>query len=118
MLDCDLCGALHAYLKGVVVDDDHLAVDAFAEVGPGNHFFGCAHTLKHYETAFWDSELSDNEPFEKWEANGSEDAAIRANRLWKARLASYQAPALDPGIDEALGDFMARRKTGTPDQWY
>ncbi|PWE28509.1 trimethylamine methyltransferase [Pararhodobacter marinus] len=118
MLDCDLCGALHSYLKGVVVDDDHLAVDAFAEVGPGNHFFGCAHTLKHYETAFWDSELSDNEPFEKWEANGSEDAAIRANRLWKARLASYQAPALDPGIDEALGDFMARRKTGTPDQWY
>ncbi|MBN8292360.1 trimethylamine methyltransferase family protein [Rhodobacter sp. NTK016B] len=118
MLDCDLCGAMHSYLKGVVVDDDHLAVDAFAEVGPGNHFFGCAHTLKHYETAFWDSELSDNEPFEKWEANGSEDAASRANRLWKAKLAAYKAPALDPGIDEAVRDFMARRKAQVADQWY
>ena len=42
MLDADLCGALHAYLDGVKIDDDQLAVDAFAEVGPGNHFFGCS----------------------------------------------------------------------------
>lgn len=118
MLDADLCGALHSYLKGVQVDDDQLAVDAFAEVGPGNHFFGCAHTMKHYETAFWDSELSDNEPFEKWEAAGSSDAATRANKLWKKRLAEYEAPALDDGIDESLRDFVARRKAEKADMWY
>ena len=118
MLDTDLCGAMHAYLKGVEVDDNALAVDAFAEVGPGNHFFGCQHTLANYETAFWDSELSDNEPFEKWEAAGSTDSATRANRRWKTVLAEYQAPALDPGIDEALRDFMTRRKSAVADQWY
>ncbi len=62
-------------------------LDAFAEVGPGNHFFGCAHTMANYETAFWDSEIADNEPFEKWEAAGSTDAATRANRLWKKTAA-------------------------------
>jgi len=118
MLDADLCGALHSYLKGVQVDDDQLAVEAFAEVGPGNHFFGCSHTMAHYETAFWDSELSDNEPFEKWEANGATDAASRANALWKKRLAEYEAPQLDPGTDEALRDFMARRKASAEDKWY
>ena len=118
MLDADLCGALHSYLKGVQVDDDQLAVDAFAEVGPGNHFFGCAHTMKHYETAFWDSELADSEPFEKWEANGSVDAATRANRLWKKRLAEYEAPALDAGTDEALREFVTRRKSAVADMWY
>lgn len=118
MLDADLCGALHSYLKGVQVDDDQLAVDAFAEVGPGNHFFGCAHTMKHYETAFWDSELADNEPFEKWEANGSVDAATRANKLWKKRLAEYEAPALDAGTDEALREFITKRKTSVEDMWY
>ena len=118
MLDADLCGALHAYLKGVPVDDNALAVDAFAEVGPGNHFFGCQHTLANYETAFWDSDLSDNDPYEKWEAAGSEDAATRANRRWKKVLAEYQAPALDEGIDEALRDFMTRRKSAVDDQWY
>jgi trimethylamine--corrinoid protein Co-methyltransferase len=118
MLDADLCGALHSYLDGIKIDDDQLAVDAFAEVGPGNHFFGCSHTMAHYETAFWDSELSDNEPFEKWEAAGSTDAATRANALWKKRLAEYQAPALDEGIRDGLRDFIEARKTGMADAWY
>ncbi len=118
MLDADLCGSLHKYLAGVVIDDDQLAVDAFAEVGPGNHFFGCAHTMAHYETAFWDSDLSDNEPFEKWEAAGSTDAATRANALWKKRLAEFEAPALDEGLRNGLQDFIDRKKAGMADAWY
>ncbi len=118
MLDADLCGSLHKYLAGVVIDDDQLAVDAFSEVGPGNHFFGCAHTMRHYETAFWDSDLSDNEPFEKWEAAGSSDAATRANAQWKQRLAQFEAPHLDDGIRDGLHDFIGRKKSGIADAWY
>jgi trimethylamine---corrinoid protein Co-methyltransferase len=118
VLDTDLCGALHTYLDGVKIDDNQLAVDAFAEVGPGSHFFGCAHTMANYETAFWDSETADNEPFEKWEAAGSDDAATRANRIWKQRLRDYEAPPLDEATDEALKDFIARKKADMPDAWY
>ncbi len=118
MLDADLCGSLHSYLDGVKIDDDQLAVDAFAEVGPGNHFFGCSHTMAHYETAFWDSSLSDNEPFEKWEAAGSVDAATRANVAWKKSLAEYQAPAMDVALRDELHDFVARKKAGMDDAWY
>jgi trimethylamine--corrinoid protein Co-methyltransferase len=118
VMDTDFCGALHAYCDGVKVDENELALDAFREVGPGSHFFGCAHTMANYQTAFWDSETADNEPFEKWEAAGSEDAAVRANRLWKKKLAEYEAPPLDEAIDEALRDFMARRKAEMEDAWY
>lgn len=118
MLDADLCGALHAYLDGVKVDDDQLAVDAFAEVGPGNHFFGCSHTMAHYETAYWDSDLADTKPFEKWEAAGATDAATRANRAWKKRLAEFEAPELDIGLRDGLTDFINRRKAGMADAWY
>jgi trimethylamine--corrinoid protein Co-methyltransferase len=118
MLDADLCGALHTYLDGITVDDNSLALDAFLEVGPGNHFFGCAHTLANYETAFWDSELADNEPFEKWEAAGSTDAATRANALWKKRLAEFEAPKLDEAIRDSVDDFVARKKQGIADAWY
>ncbi len=110
MLDADLCGALHTYLDGVSVDDDALALDAYDEVAPGGHFLGCAHTLRNYQTAFWDSRTADNDPFETWSENGSEDAASRANRLWKKTLAEYEAPPLDAGTAEALDDFIARRK--------
>lgn len=118
MMDADFCGALHTYLEGVAVDDNALALEGFREVGPGNHFFGCAHTLKNYETAYFDSALADNDPFETWLDNGSVDAAARANRAWKQTLADYEAPALDDGKRDALAEFVARRKASMEDKWY
>lgn len=118
MLDTDLCGMLHAYLKGVSVDDDTLAFDALAEKGPGEHLFSTAHVLRHYQSAYYDSSLDDNQPWETWDEQGGIDAATRANTRWKAQLNTYEAPPLDPGIDAALLDFMARRKASMPDAWY
>lgn len=118
VMDTDLCGALHSYLDGVVIDDNQLALDAFREVGPGSHFFGCQHTMANYQTAFWDSETADNDPFEKWEAAGADDAAGRANKLWKKRLAEFEAPPLDAGVDAALKDFIARKDAAMEDAWY
>jgi trimethylamine--corrinoid protein Co-methyltransferase len=74
--------------------------------------------MANYETAFWDTEVADNEPFEKWQAAGSQDAAMRANKRWKKLLAEYQAPAIDPAVDEALVDFMDRKKAAVADAWY
>ncbi len=118
VMDTDLCGALHTYLDGVAVDDNSLAMGAFEEVGPGSHFFGCAHTMANYETAFWDSGMADNEPFEKWQANGAADAATRANALWKKRLREFEPPPLDEGIRDGLHDFVARRKGEMADAWH
>jgi trimethylamine--corrinoid protein Co-methyltransferase len=118
VMDCDFCGALHSYLAGVSVDDNALALDAFREVGVGNHFFGCAHTQANYETAFYDAPLSDNETHETWSERGSEDIMVRANRRWKRVLAEYEAPPLDPGIDEALQAFIAKKKAAMPDAWH
>ena len=42
----------------------------------------------------------------------------RANRRWKEMLADYEAPAMDPAVEEALLDFMVRKKRAAPDQWY
>jgi trimethylamine--corrinoid protein Co-methyltransferase len=41
--------------------------------------------------------------------------AQRANKLWKKQLAEYEEPALDPATDEALVDYMNRRKASFPD---
>jgi len=118
VMDSDFCGALHSYLAGVVVDDNSLAIDAFLEVGVGKHFLGCAHTMENYQTAFWDSGIADNEPFEKWEIAGQTDAATRANLRWKQMLADYQPPPMDQAIDEALVEFVDRTKAKLTDAWY
>ena len=54
--------------------------------------------------------MADNNSFEQWQAEGALDTAQRANVLWKKMLADYQAPPLDPAIDEELQTFVAKRK--------
>ena len=118
VLDTDLCGALHAYMKGLTVNEDTLAFEALAEKGPGEHLFGTAHTMRHYKTAYYDYALNDDRPWETWDEQGAVDAATRANARWKHVLNTYQAPPLDIATDEALRDFMARKKDSMPDMWY
>ena len=77
---------------------------------PGGHHFGTAHTLARFETAFYIPMLSSRQNFESWQEAGSLDAARRANVIWKRLLADYQRPPLDPAIEEALTDYVARRK--------
>ena len=118
IMDTDVCGALHAYLNGVKVNEDTLGFDALAENGPGEHMFGCAHTMRHYKTAYWDSGFTDDLPFETWSETGGEDGMMRANRQWKKRLADYQAPPLDVAKDDALKEFIAMKKASVEDAWY
>ena len=53
--------------------------------------------------------------FEQWEAEGRQDAPTRANRIFKRMLSEYEEPTLDPAIDEALKEFIAKKKAAVPD---
>jgi trimethylamine---corrinoid protein Co-methyltransferase len=118
VMDVDQAGMMHTLLAGVDLSENGQAMDAIREVGPGKHFLGCAHTQANFETAFYRSPLADNNSFEQWEAEGATDMAQRANVMWKKQLAEYVAPPLDPGVDEALLDYMNRRRAGFPDSSY
>jgi trimethylamine--corrinoid protein Co-methyltransferase len=118
VMDVDQAGMMHTLLEGVDLSENGQALDAIREVGPGKHFLGCAHTQANFETAFYRSPLADNNSFEQWEAEGAKDMAQRANVLWKKQLAEYVAPPLDPAVDEALLDYMNRRRASFPDSSY
>jgi trimethylamine--corrinoid protein Co-methyltransferase len=118
MMDADQASMVGVLLGGVDLSDNGQALDALREVGPGNHFLGCDHTQRNFQTAFWRSEIADNNSFEQWESEGSMDAAKRANIKWKEALAQYEAPDLDIAIDEALLDFIKMRKESFPDANY
>ena len=73
------------------------AFDAIAEVGPGGHFFGTAHTLERYETAFYRPLVSDWRNFETWQEDGARTATERANRDLEAAPRRVRAAAARPG---------------------
>jgi trimethylamine--corrinoid protein Co-methyltransferase len=110
VLDAEMCQMMAAFLEPLPVDKDAMALDAIAEVAPGGHFFGAAHTLARYENAFYTPLVSDWRNFETWREAGGRDATQRANAIWKELLAAFEPPPLDPAVDEALGTFVARRK--------
>jgi len=114
-IDADQLGMMQVFAGGYDLSENGQAMDAIREVGPGSHFLGCAHTQANFETAFYRSAVADNNSFEQWQAEGGLDTARRANALWKKWLADYEAPALDPAVDEALQAFVRQRKESMPD---
>ena len=110
VLDCEILGMLHIWAKGIDLSDESLAFDAIAEVPPGGHYLGTAHTMRHFRDAFYRAELFDYNSAEQWELNGADDSYTRAGRKVKQLLSSYQPPALDPGLEAALREFIVRRK--------
>ena len=118
IMDADRLGAYQKLMSGLDLSEDHLARDAFEAVEPGGHFLGSDHTMRHYQNAFYDATLSDSDNVENWEEQGAKDMRRRAYEKWNKMLESYEKPALPADTEEALLDFVARRKSELPDAWY
>ncbi len=110
ILDVETLGMLARYVKGVSLTEEDFAWDAYAENGPGQHFLGSQHTLRHYKTAFYQHQVFSMANYEQWEEEGSEDSYKKANAVWKQKLNEYQAPPLDEAILEELKAFVNHRR--------
>jgi trimethylamine--corrinoid protein Co-methyltransferase len=118
MIDHDICGKLARFFDGIDLSENAQAMEAIAATGPGHHFLGSEHTQANFMSALFRPWMSNDASYEQWEAEGSLDAAKRANIRWKDQLDSYEDPGLDPDIDAALLDYIARRKSEVPDRDY
>jgi trimethylamine--corrinoid protein Co-methyltransferase len=119
-MDADQLGIMQVLAGNIDLSENGQAMDAIREVGAravgaNRHFLECAHTNRNFETAFYRSTIADNNSYEQWEAEGAQDALKRANTLWKKMLSEYEAPPIDPGVDEALLEYIAKKKAAVPD---
>jgi len=117
VMDADQLGTLHQFAKGVDLSENGQAMDAIAEVGPGGHYLGCAHTQANFKDAFWRSDLLDYKPFETWDEEGARDTQSLATTRVQTLLDTYQQPALAPETLAALQDYVAAKKASMPDSF-
>lgn len=108
--DAENLSGMQRLMAGVDLSDSEFGLDAYHEVGPGNHFLGCAHTMARYKSAFHEHRLNDADSFEQWTEKGATDLSQRANALWKKILSEYEEPPLDESVEEELRAFISRRK--------
>jgi trimethylamine---corrinoid protein Co-methyltransferase len=110
VLDCEVLGMFHKLFQGVDFSEEAFAMESIRSVEPGGHHLGTEHTMRHFRTAFYRAELFDYRSAEQWLSEGAEEAPQRARARYKQLLKEYEAPALDPAKEEALQEFIARRK--------
>lgn len=114
IVDAEQCAMGYRMAEGLNWDDFDEALAAVRDIGPGGHYLGHPHTQENFQQAFFMPRMFDNNSYEQWIAEGSQDVTARALQKAKSLLQSYEAPPLDPGIDEALRDYITRRETEIP----
>ena len=118
IMDADRLGSYQKLMRGMDTSEGQFARDAYLETEPGGHFLGSAHTMRHYQDAFYEPKLSNSENVESWEEAGAKDMRRLAFERWNMMLDAYEKPPIDAGTKEALLDYVARRKSELPDAWY
>ena len=114
VVDAEQCAMGYRMSEGIKWDDFDEGIQAIRDVGPGGHYLGHPHTLEKFQEAFFMPEMFDNNSVEQWQAEGSVEINERALKRARDLLREYEEPKLDPGIDEALRDYIARREIEIP----
>jgi trimethylamine--corrinoid protein Co-methyltransferase len=105
MLDCEIFSIVRRMMQGIAVDDETLALESIAGVGPAGNFLSQKHTRRHMHGLFV-PEFLDRRPYSEWESkqDGATDWALaKARRI----LAEHQPEPLDPKLSRELDKLIA-----------
>jgi trimethylamine--corrinoid protein Co-methyltransferase len=85
-------------LRGIPVNDDTMALDVMAEVGPGGQYLDHEHTYNHFKTEIWQPDLISHQNYENWTAGGSK----RYNERVHERVIEILETETEPLLDDAM----------------
>jgi len=105
VMDDEILDMVNNYQKGLEVNEETVAKEAIQNVGHSGHYLKEPSTIKHMKD-FRVPALSNRKGFDSDEADKS--TVERAHELCEKKLEEFEAPPLDPEIDDKLQDYMDR----------
>jgi trimethylamine--corrinoid protein Co-methyltransferase len=105
MMDCEIFSTIQKTLQGIVVDDETLALEAIAAVGPGGNYLTQKHTLKHMRDLFL-PQFMDRRPYNEWETK-KDDARDWALAKARKTLETHQPDPLDEKISLEMAKIIS-----------
>lgn len=99
----EVIGMAKQIAKGIEISEETLALDVIDTVGPGGHFLGEEHTLRHFREN-WFPALIDRSNYESWVGKGKKTLGQRANERVREIL---EAHVPEPLPEEVRGKLKA-----------
>jgi len=106
VIDNEIVDYALRFAQGIEVNDDTLAVDVIDKAGPGGHFLGEKHTLKHFRER-WMPRL-DVDSLETWEKEGIKSLGELAHEKVKEILATHKPRPLPEDVDREISRILKR----------
>ena len=107
VIDNDVYGHFFRHMRGIQVDEDTLAIDVIAKVGPGNAYITEDHTLTHFRDEYYYSPLANRLNAPTWEAAGARDVVERAAEMVEDVLAAPAEPFLSEEQSREVKTLLA-----------
>jgi trimethylamine--corrinoid protein Co-methyltransferase len=105
----DTIGFLRAATRGVVTDDETLALDVIDELGPTGDYLGHAHTLSHFREPFY-STLADKGSYSQWVERGGTTMETRAARQVEEILSQHKPEPLPSDVRASIREIVRREQ--------
>jgi trimethylamine--corrinoid protein Co-methyltransferase len=100
MLDCEIFDIIHKMMQGIEVNEETLALETIANVGPGGHYLAQKHTRKHMRELFM-PQFMDRRPYSEWESKRDDARDWAVNKARKT-LNEHQPDMLDEKLSQEL----------------
>lgn len=124
IIDNDIVGSCLRTLRGIEVNEDTLAYDIIAKIGPGGNYLSEEHTIRYMRTEIFSPQASDRQQYQRWIDAGSKDSWKKAEEVAAQLLAEpseqFVSPDLDakiraefPGLVSLDAENDARRRAGS-----
>ena len=106
VIDETILSVLERALRGMVVNEETLALDAINDIGPGGAFFDADHTLRHFRDELLIPDLISRESRESWDEAGAADMPARAREKARCILAEHQPHPLPDDVAAELDKIV------------
>jgi len=103
MID-EVLSMVRAFMRGVSVNDETLAIDQIDRVGPRGHYLAEDHTMRHFRDV-WYPQLFERSHYETWRSQGAVPFSERLRQKTRDLMSSKSCP-LPNGLVKEL-DRMA-----------
>jgi len=115
VIDDAICGMARRLRRGILLNEDTIALDAIKKAGPGGQFLNLKHTLDWaLKEQFMPSQVVDRQTLDVWKAKGAKDSAANAADIVQRLVREHKPEPLPPETEERLdAAAMEMSRTGT-----